>query len=175
VLSVIDNQIVRLSSDSNYYRSKSGCRVIPTTTIRDQTSATPSKPTTKSAHHKTNEDVDSTYFDKFLKSTTEMSPSSTTSDGDYYSSTTLSENSTDVDFENFNLTDSEYKVLTYDQNSQDNNLENTTDYRAEVEEMFEGMSESNNNRTKRQAWGNDNANVQTLLVTCHVRQKLWSN
>lgn len=138
------------------------------------TSSTPA--TTKETDtRKTNEDIDPTFFDKFLKSTSEI-PFSTT-DNPFSSSLADDGNFTDVDIENFNVTDIDLKTLIFDQNSQDNNLENTTEYRNDVEEMFEDPHE-NSNRTKRQAY--PQYERKTLLVSCHnaggftsARQRWW--
>lgn len=137
--------------------------------------------------HKKNNEIDSTYFDKFLKSTTEMI--STPPDRTEYTSTTLTEDTFTggVDFENLNTTDLDYKTLAYnyslifDQSSQDNFLENTTEFRLDVEEMFE---DHNLNRTKRQNFDQPhdrlNDKKQTILVSCHntgtftsARQRWW--
>lgn len=133
------------------------------------------KSTTTTVTRKSNdEDFDSTYFDKFLKSTTEMSYSTT----DDPSSSTVDFNFTDVDIENFNLTDSDIKTLIFDQNSQNNDLENTTEFRKDVEEMFEDVLEGAN-RTKREIRNFDRERRQ-LIISCHnaggftsARQRWW--
>lgn len=136
------------------------------------TSSTPNPKATTPDTQKSNEEIDSTYFDKFLKSTSEM-PQSTTDDP-FASSTTEDLNFTDVDIENFNSTGSDFKTLVFDQNSEDNNLENTTEYRIDVEEMFEGS-----NRTKREIRNYERERRQ-LIVSCHntggftsARQRWW--
>lgn len=137
---------------------------------RNQPVSTPAS-TKATVTRKSNDEIDPTYFDKFLKSTSEM-PLSTT---DY--STTEDGNFTDFDIENFNGTDIDMKTLIFDQNSQDNNLENTTEFRNDVEEMFEDTHE-NANRTKRQAY--PQYERKTLLVSCHnaggftsARERWW--
>jgi hypothetical protein len=142
---------------------------------RSQAVTTSSTPTTAktTSTRKSNEDIDPTYFDRFLKSTSEM-PWSTT-DNPFSSSMSDDLNFTDVDIENFNATD--IKTLIFDQNSQDNDLENTTEYRNDVEEMFDDSHE-NANRTKRQAY--PQYERKTLLISCHnaggftsARQRWW--
>jgi hypothetical protein len=148
---------------------------------RNQASPTTSTTKPSTVTRKSNDDednIDATYFDKFLKSTSEM-PLSTT-DNPFASSTTDDQNFTDVDIEHFNLTDSEVKTLIFDQNSQDNNLENTTEYKNDVEEMFEDAHE-NGNRTKRQTFPrNYERERKQLLISCHntggftsARQRWW--
>lgn len=122
VLSAQDNQIVTLSAKSPYF-IKSGC-TLRTASSSTRESTTTQKPTQASSK-KSPENVDSTYFDQFLKSTTQIPQSSTQPE---ISSTTFSiENFTDVDIEDFNSTSPGYKTMVYDQEAQDNNLENTTD------------------------------------------------
>ncbi|KAL7046992.1 hypothetical protein ACKWTF_002762 [Chironomus riparius] len=177
VLSVLDNQIVTLSARSPYY-IKSGCTLRtspPKNQATEQSTSTESSQSTK----KSSDDLDSTYFDKFLKSTTEMPTSIDDQNSSFTYSTEENFTFTDVDIENFNFTDSDYKTLIYDQSSQDNNLENTTEYRADVEEMFDN---DNLNRTKRQALPRffDQNKKQTIIVSCHntgtftsARQRWW--
>lgn len=168
MLNIQDNQIVTLSHRSPHYY-KSGCTLrtasMPPRNQASTTSSTPASSTTKDTRNP-NEDIDSTYFDKFIKSTTEM-PLSTTDDP--FSSTTEElQNFTEVDIENFNSTsDSDFKTLVFDQNSQDNNLENTTEYRNDVEEMFENTHEGAN-RTKRQVFPrNYDRERRQLIISCH--------
>lgn len=89
-----------------------------------------------------------------------------------------SENFTDVDIEDFKTMNIDFRTMAYDQASQDNNLENSTEFRNYVEEMFGGIG---SNRTKRQtprlAEGD---RKQTIFVTCHnaggfksARQRWW--
>jgi hypothetical protein len=138
------------------------------------TSSTTPTTTKGTVTRKPNDEIDSTYFNKFLKSTSEM-PLSTTDNP--FSSTSDDGNFTDFDIENFNSTDLDIKTLIFDQNSQDNGLENTTEFRNDVEEMFEDSHE-NANRTKRQAY--PQYERKTLLVSCHnaggftsARQRWW--
>lgn len=145
-------------------------------------STTTQRPT-QAGSKKFPEDFDSTYFDQFLKTTTQI-PQSTSAQFSSIdsSSTTFSiGNFTDVDIEDFNTTISDFKTMIYDQESQDNNLENTTDFKLDVEEMFEGIG-SSANRTKRQAFPRlfDTEKKQSILVSCHnaggftsSRQRWW--
>lgn len=173
-MSVLDNQIVTLSARSPYF-IKSGC-MLRTQSTRNQAAEQSTSTENPLASKKPIEDVDSTYFDKFLKSTTEMSMTEDFNSSFTYS-TEESTTFTEVDIENFNFTDPDYKTLIYDQSSQDNNLENTTEYRVDVEEMFEN---TNVNRTKRQAFSNDQNRKRTIVVSCHntgtftsARQRWW--
>jgi hypothetical protein len=194
VLSVHDNQIVTLSARSPYFM-KSGCTLRTTTPPRNQvneqvkTSTMNPMISTRKTSTNDDENMDSTYFDKFLKSTTEMpyDLSSLSSSNEFSSTASYTTDGnasfTDVDVENFNSTDPDYKTLVYDQNSQDNNLENTTEFRIDVEEMFDSDNNENANRTKRQVvysklFGAEQK--QTILVTCHntgtftsARQRWW--
>lgn len=178
MLSVLDNQIVTLSARSPYFM-KSGC-TLRTSPPRNQATEQSFKGTENpSGTKKPDDDVDSTYFDKFLKSTTEMPTTIEDQNSSFTFSTEENFTFTDVDIENFNFTDSDYKTLIYDQSSQDNNLENTTEYRADVEEMFEN---ENLNRTKRQILSrfHEQTKKHTIVVSCHntgtftsARQRWW--
>jgi hypothetical protein len=98
-------------------------------------------------------------------------------------STTFSiENFTDVDMEDFDSTNPGYKTMVFDQETQDNNLENTTDFRSDVEEMFDEVEMTGSNRTKRQAFmrSHESDRKQTIYVSCHnaggftsARQRWW--
>lgn len=179
VLSPSDNQIVTLSAKAPYF-IKSGCGLRTMSSpprSENKDSTTTSKPTKKSP-----EDFDSTYFDQFLKTTTQI-PQSTTSQystSDFSSSTFSLDNFTDVDIEDFNMTSSGFKTMVFDQGTQDNNLENTTDFKIDVEELFEDAD--NQNRTKRQAFPRifESEKKQTIFVSCHnaggftsARQRWW--
>lgn len=112
---------------------------------------------------------DSTYFDQFLKSTTQITPHSSStpfSSIDLGSTTFGFENFTEFDVEDFNSTNISFKTMVYDQETKDNNLENTTEYRSFVEEMFES---SDSNRTKRQVpyKFSESEGKQTIFVSCH--------
>jgi hypothetical protein len=160
---------------------KSGCTL--RTASRNQANAqtaTTQRPSTATDKSIEDEEIDSTYFDKFLKTTSEM-PASTEQDQSSSSSSpspfTAEENFTDVDIDSFNFTDTDFKTLVFDQSSQDNNLENSTEFRTDVEEMFE-----NANRTKRDTYPRfyEHDKKQTILVSCHntgtftsARQRWW--
>lgn len=173
VLSPDDNQIVTLSSKSPHFM-KSGCGLRAAASTSSSTSSTTPRPTQATSR----KSGDSTYFDQFLKTTTQIPQSTSFSSIDLSSSTVFdSENFTDVDIEDFNMTN--FKTMVYDQETQDNNLENTTEYRTYVEEMFEG---SDSNRTKRQISSRffDHERKQTIYVSCHnaggfksARQRWW--
>lgn len=185
VLSPGDNQVITLSAKSPYYLT-SGCSVrtalSPSRSEARDSTSTP-KPTQASSK-KFPEDFDSTYFDQFLKTTTQIPQSTTTSFTPYDTSlTTFSmENFTDVDFEDFNATSPGYKTMIYDQETQTNNLENTTDFKLEVEEMFDDPDSQTSNRTKRQTFPHlfDVDRKQMIYVSCHnaggftsARQRWW--
>lgn len=163
-----------MSHRSPFYH-RSGCTLrtasMPPRNQAATTSSTPSTTIKPTVTRKT-DDVDSTYFDRFLESTSEM-PWSTTDNP--FDSSTEGFNFTDVDIENFNSTD--IKTLIFDQNFQENGFENTTEYRNDVEELFDDSHE-NANRTKRQTY--PQYERKTLLVSCHnaggftsARQRWW--
>lgn len=165
---------------------KSGCGLRSMTTApRSETrdSSTTQKPT-QASPRKLPEDFDSTYFDQFLKTTTQTSQSTTAPFSSLDMSSTIFgiDNFTDVDIEDFNSTIPGFKTMVYDQEAQDNNLENTTDFKMDVEEMFDELIGSNSNRTKRQAFPRlfDTEKKQSILVSCHnaggftsSRQRWW--
>lgn len=70
--------------------------------------------------------------------------------------------------------------MVFDQEIQDNDLENSTDFKIDVEEIFDD-NEGSSNRTKRQLWTRSNEDrKQTIYVTCHnaggftsARQRWW--
>lgn len=168
VLSSGDNQIVTLSAKSPYF-IKSGCTMrtamSPPQAMNGQDTTTTAKPTSK----KPSEEADSTYFDQFLKSTTQTPPSTnpfSQSSGDSSSTAFGFENFTEVDIEDFNSTAPGYKTMVYDQETQANDLENSTDFRFDVEEMFD---DANSTRTKRQAIPRlfDPDRKQTIYISCH--------
>jgi hypothetical protein len=162
VLSAIDNQIVTLSAKSPHFM-KSGC------TLRTASSSSSRETTTQRPLKKSTEEFDSTYFDQFLKATA-TSPSD-----DQQSSTTESLNLTDVDIEDFASASPGYKLI--DEETQDNNLENSTEFIKDVEEMYD----KNENRTKRQIYSRSYEDrKQTIYVSCHnaggftsARQRWW--
>lgn len=169
VLSAGDNQIVTLTAKAPYYL-KSGCSMRTATSpprgMNNQDSTTTAKP------KKSSEDVDSTYFDQFLKSTTQIPPSTSPfplSSGDSSSTSFGFENFTEVDIEDFNSTVPGYKTMVYDQETQTNELENTTDFRFDVEEMFDGPENANSTRTKRQTGQRlfEYERKQTIYISCH--------
>lgn len=187
VLSPNDNQVITLSAKSPFF-IKSGCSVRtafspPRSESKDST--TTQKPTQSSK--KSPDAFDSTYFDQFLKTTTQMPPhsSSTPFSSIDMSSTVFSIDNftfTDVDIEDFNSSSPGYKTMVYDQEAQDNNLENTTDFKSEVEELFDEPETGNSNRTKRQTFPSlfDVERKQTIYVSCHnaggftsARQRWW--
>lgn len=186
VATLSGDQIITLSSKSPYF-TKSGCGLRAASTAprgESRDSTTTQKPTASSK--KDPEEMDSTYFDQFLKTTTQIPQSTSAS----YSSSDLSSttafvlaNFTDVDIEDFNSTNPEFKTIVFDQETQDNNLENSTDFRAEVEEMFDESDHLNvSSRTKRQVFPRlyDQDRKQTIFVSCHnaggftsARQRWW--
>lgn len=184
VLSPNDNQIVTMSAKSPYFL-KSGCTMRTAASPprgQNKDSTTTVKPTQPSK--KDPEEFDSTYFDQFIKTTTQM-PASTFSDQpssiDMSSTTFGFENFTEVDIEDFNSTITGYKTMIYDQETQDNNLENTTEFKREVEEMFEDTG-NQSIRTKRQTFPRilEQEKKQTIYISCHnaggftsSRQRWW--
>jgi hypothetical protein len=126
---------------------------------------------TQASSKKSPEDFDSTYFDQFLKTTTQIPMSSTQpslNSNDMTSTTSGIENFTDIDIEDFDASGSGYKTI--DQETQDdNNLENTTDFRVDVEEMFDEVENMGSNRTKRQIFmrSYEGDRKQTIYVSCH--------
>lgn len=165
---------------------KSGCglRTMSSPPRGETRDSTTTMKSTEANSRKIPEDSDSTYFDQFLKTTTQI-PQSTSISGlssDSSSTTYSVENFTDVDIEDFNSTIPGFKTMVYDQEAQDNNLENTTDFKTDVEEMFDGLIGGNSNRTKRQAFPRvfDTEKKQTIYVSCHnaggftsSRQRWW--
>lgn len=178
VLSAQDNQIVTLSAKSPYF-IKSGC-TLRTASSSARESTTTQKPTQASSK-KSPQDNDSTYFDQFLKTTTQI-PQSSTQSFDLSSTTFGIENFTDVDIEDFNSTIPGFKTMVYDQEAQDNNLENSTDFKVDVEEMFDEVEQNGSNRTKRQVLTRsyDDDQKARIYVSCHnaggftsARQRWW--
>lgn len=164
VLSPLNNQIVTLSAKNPYFL-KSGC------TLRTASSSA-RETTTQKPQRKSTEEFDSTYFDQFLKPT----PTST-SFSDQSSTTEFPLNLTDVGLEDFASASPEFKHMAFDQETQDNNLENSTDFIKDVEEMYESVE----NRTKRQIFTRSYEDrKQTIYVSCHnaggftsARQRWW--
>lgn len=184
VLSPGDNQVVTLSARSPYF-IKSGCtlRAASTPPSEGKDSTSTQRPS-QSSSKKSPEDFDSTYFDQFLKTTTQIPSSTSTplSTVDLSSTTFGLENFTEVDIDDYNATTPDLKTMIYDQETQNNDLENSTDFRSDVEEMFDDPNTSNANRTKRQAFPRlfDTERKQTIYVSCHnaggftsARQRWW--
>lgn len=93
------------------------------------------------------------------------------------SSTSNLETFSDVDIDDFNKTN--FKTMI-DQETQDNNLENTTEFLMDVEEMFENPTISLANRTKRQTPETLVGEKKGIYVSCHnaggftsSRQRWW--
>ena len=186
VLSAEDNQIVKLSPRSPYFH-KSGCSIKSSSSGKDGSTTTTAKPQTQTTRHP--EALDSTYYDQFLKSSTQI-PSSTQVP---YTTTFLTfsspiagnienffGNDSDVEtgFENHNGSNI-YKTNLFDQEVFENNLENNTEYKTDVEEMFDG---ENKTRIRRAAVPKlfDSEKKGTIIVTCHnaggftsSRQRWW--
>jgi hypothetical protein len=181
VLSPDSNQIIQLSPNSPYY-IKSGCglrAVSPTPAEKDQpTTAQPSDSSKQFSK-------DSTYFDQFLKTTTQGLPNSTPTPLPSSDQTTPStENFTFVDIEDFNMTNPIFRTMLFDQETQENNMENNTSYfRSEVEEMFDELDPQNSSsRTKRQTLSRifEPERKQLFYISCHnaggftsVRPRWW--
>jgi hypothetical protein len=188
VLSEVDNQIVTLSAKSPYFM-KSGCTLRSTASSMNnngklQTTST----TTTELPHPILPETDPNYFDHFLKTTsqsyessTQPSFTSTSSSSSETSSSSHLENFADLEIDDFNKTSPNFKSMVFDQEAQDNNLENTTEFMMDVEEMFEDASSTMFiNRTKRQADSQGNNEKKTIFVSCHnaggftsSRQRWW--
>lgn len=196
VLSEMDNQIVTLSAKSPYFL-KSGCSLRTSATPENEFPPSTSTSTTESPHssHEPLPDADPTYFDHFLKTTpqqsdtTAASPSaSTTIDFSVLTSTEMTgssstsnlESFTDVEIDEFNKTSPNFKTMIFDQGTQDNELENTTEFLADVEEMFDLPKFLLLNRTKRQSATGEASEKRRIYVSCHnaggftsSRQRWW--
>jgi hypothetical protein len=167
VLSPLDNQIVTLSAKSPNF-IKSGCTLRSSREASRESSTTTAKPPKK-----TTEEYDSTYFDQFLK------PSPVTST-EQSSTTEFLTNFTDVGLEDFASASPDFKNMVFDQEAQDNNIENSTDFKLDVEELFD-KNDSSENRTKRQIFTRSYEDrKQTIYVSCHnaggftsARQRWW--
>lgn len=130
------------------------------------------------------DNMDPTYFDQFLKTTT---PSFSTTEGfstteSSSESTTTINNDTDFESEFLFLNDTEHeqdegKSTGFDHEVYDNNLENSTEYRNDVEQLFE----SNKTRMKRFIGKLYESEKKTqIYVSCHnaggftsSRQRWW--
>lgn len=167
-----DNQIVTLSAKSPYFH-KSGCTLRSSSPPKEQ-STTTVKPSTLQKYP---EAIDSTYFDQFLKTTTEISPSTTAEA--FIMEYNLTE--TDLDVDIFNATTVDYKMFEGDQVRRKNGMENGTEFRNDVEELFDVANVTT--RIKRDIYPQNFGNTerkQKIYVTCHnsgffqsSRQRWW--
>ncbi len=140
------------------------------------------------ANPKNPNNMDPTYFDQFLKTTVPISSSTSTTEGSTEGSTesestTAQDNVTDFESEfvflSGNETDheDEARSVGFDHELYDNNLENSTEYRTEVEQLFE------TNRTRKRRFVArlfDSGTKTQIFVSCHnaggftsSRQRWW--
>lgn len=210
MLSIEDNQIIKLSARSPY-NLMSGCRIVRKSDPTPDTTPANDAVTTEPSGSWTSEEgsatvTDAPNFDKFLKTTTaEAVPIKRNSENDldstdqsrpseiedFYSTTNLTDyNETEV----FNATGDngphnggglqfKHDVMPFE-----NNLENSTEYRSDVEEMFQKLD---SRRPIRQAGATSPRSEQigpilrrkkreTLQVRCHnagtffsARERWW--
>uniref|UniRef100_A0A1B0D2C2 Uncharacterized protein n=1 Tax=Phlebotomus papatasi TaxID=29031 RepID=A0A1B0D2C2_PHLPP len=137
VLSAADNQIVTLSA-KNPYNYLSGCSLRSSLEVdEDARPPTKSQNPSEDQNPKT-DDLEPGYFDQFLKTTSSgfsTTGSSTTEDS-------LEENTTRTFFTEVSL-DPTSTVITYLSDTRlGNSLENGTAYQVDVEQLFEGITES---------------------------------
>lgn len=143
MLSIEDNQIIKLSARSPY-NVLSGCRIVP----KGETATTPTtvRPTESTASDRSANGTVLTEFDRFLETTTLESTQSGTSDIEDFNSTMsfTDFNETDV----FNVSNAmgdgrshnggglqfKHDIMPFE-----NELENTTAFRVDVEEMFQKL------------------------------------
>ncbi|XP_038114011.1 transmembrane protein 145 [Culex quinquefasciatus] len=162
VLSVLDNQIVPLTLKNHPY---SGCQLL---TQNGKDSGSERRPPVPSGGGRTSPKDDPFTFDQFLKTTTTES-TVPTEPFDF--------NMTESDFSTIETNTSEFsdeRVLY--SNVEFNSLENTTDYKIFVEELFHGNQESSNVTRVRRASKFDTK----LVVSCSnhgtftsSRQRWW--
>lgn len=142
---------------------------------------------TKNPKHPNGLDIDPTYFDQFLKTTSPMTPMSTHqnefSDSTTFESTTNSnrrnesEFDMEFDFINTNETQTNHSTISFDHDMYDNVLENSTEFRNEVEELFDS------NKTRKKRFIPKSLDVEKkvqIIVSCHnaggftsSRQRWW--
>ncbi|XP_058833106.1 transmembrane protein 145-like [Topomyia yanbarensis] len=162
VLSAIDNQIVPLTYTNHLY---SGCTLVtPNSKDGGKHIVRRPAPDSKPDRIPTKED-DSFSYDQFLKSST--TESSIGTDGYDF-------NFTDVDLESLNTTDLYSGEISF-HNDASNGLENSTDYKLLVEELFQGSGDSGNSSRIRRA-----TKLERLVISCanhgtftSSRQRWW--
>lgn len=204
VLNPADNQIVTLTTKrpESYL---SGCRL---TTSRDRLRPPPppesetSKPEDSLLNGSqtastASDEADSSYFDQFLKSTTETVTSYTTSNPTTATTSSVWDFegsgagafeaiSLDSDADVFNITGGggdDSVLLARDNNDglqNGNRLENDTSFQADVEELFSESSTENNVRVRRAIPLFGRENTGTIIVSCSnkggftsVRERWW--
>lgn len=198
VLSETDNQIVTLSAKSPHFL-RSGCSLRTSATPQHDFPPTSSSTTAEPAHSHADAlpDADPTYYDHFLATSTSSAqqPTSdasaisplTSIDFGVLTSTEMSGSSSTANLESFADTEEieefnkHIKTMIFDQGTQENDLENTTAFLSDVEEMFEVPQLELINRTKRQASASDDSGEKRrIYVSCHnaggftsSRQRWW--
>lgn len=189
VLSIEDNQIIKLSARSPY-NVWSGCRIVP----KGEPATTPAsvRPTDSTDSGTSADGTVLTEFDRFLETTTLASTQSETSEIEDFNS--------GINFTGFNETDV-FNVsnamgtqnggglqLNHDIMPFENELENTTAFRIDVEEMFQKLdsrrpireTESRSSRQEQSPLLLRRSTREKLLVHCHnagtffsARERWW--
>lgn len=200
VLNPIDNQIVTLSTKrpQSYL---SGCRL---TTSRERLRPPPPESETEKPEEVSpngsqtastaSDEADSSYFEQFLKSTTQTATSYTTTTNPVTTTSSVweaegsgsgayEEISLDTDADVFNATEEGFILLARDSNDglfTGNRLENDTSFRADVEELFSESSTEDNIRVRRSISLFSRENTGTIIVSCSnaggftsVRERWW--
>lgn len=197
VLNPGDNQIIPLTTKRpmSYF---SGCRLTNSRDkARNQSSITSTPTSTEFSQNGSetastaSDEMDSSYFEQFLKSSTSTSYTTTANPTTPYLSvsTDQSENGAyeeiflDTDTDVFNATDNEFVLLARDHNDgilNGNRLENDTSFQEDVEELFSDSSTEGSVRVRRSISLFSRENTGTIIVTCNnaggfqsVRERWW--
>lgn len=138
VLSVPDNQIVTLSARSPY-NHYSGCtlRSSKEPEFNEKTTQSPNRQKDNKPNKSSGNDPDASYFDQFLVTSTSTYSNIEFNARDFDNMTTESNfmfNETDIFNSTLDLTNFSYSS---DMERFDNNLENSTEFRDEVEQLFD--------------------------------------
>lgn len=189
VLSIQDNQIIRLSARSPN-NVLSGCRIVP----KDELSTTKQPQTTKMPEHNINIVPTSiTDFDKFIKPSTTPTPKSGRQSTDENISIDLSEademqhSLETFNFTTFNDTDTfNASAITADTKAHnggglqmkndillENKLENGSDFKKDVEQLFEMTEKTRSARQSFPTFLHGNPR-EKLIVRCHNAGKFFS-
>lgn len=148
----MDNQIVTLSARPPY-SYMSGCRLTTNRELNRPTNPPPVNSTFYNTSPTEGDTLDSTYFDQFLKTTTESAAE------DWLNL----DNETDV----FNATN-RFVPVKRDGLDSGNSLENGTEYQFEVEEMFAESSTQKYIRVRRgiPLFSSRDSTRGTIIVSC---------